>query len=125
MAGLPGPCPHCGQQTELLLAPPPEEPSVSRRAVIWTVLTVVILGLGLVGALVALKRAQNWAARRHQAAAGNTPVTGPNRPPPGAQTAARRARTQNGFIVTAVTPQKTPGSSLVYAVGTLKNPEVR
>src|SRR5437764_5048245 len=53
-------CPHCGKETELALLPPPEEPTVPRRALVWTAIAVVVLGLGLGGAMLALKRAQNW-----------------------------------------------------------------
>src|SRR6266446_10065891 len=57
-------CPHCGKPTELLLAAPPEEPSVPRMTIVWTVSAMLILGLGLAGALVALKHAENLAARK-------------------------------------------------------------
>src|SRR5439155_22920642 len=63
-AGLTTDCPHCGKPTELLLAAPPEEPSVPRKAIVWTVSAILILSLGLAGALVALNRAQKWAARQ-------------------------------------------------------------
>src|ERR1044071_3279780 len=67
--GLTTDCPHCGKPTELLLARPREEPAVSRRVIVWTASAVLILGLGLVGALVALNRAERYAARRQAQAA--------------------------------------------------------
>src|SRR5690242_2291080 len=71
-------CPHCGQSTELMLPAPPQESSVPRQAIIWTIIAVLILGGGLAGAMVALQRAQRLAAQRQKeraaalAAATNT-----------------------------------------------------
>src|SRR5882724_7438642 len=56
--GLNTDCPHCGKQTELLLASPKEEPIIPRITIIYTVIAVVILAAGLAGAVVALKMAQ-------------------------------------------------------------------
>ncbi|HWI57530.1 MAG TPA: hypothetical protein VNZ22_09900 [Bacillota bacterium] len=61
-------CPHCGQVTELQLATPPQEPTLPRRAVFWTLTAVVILLLGLGGSVIALKRAQHL-AEQHKAKA--------------------------------------------------------
>src|SRR5580765_4675947 len=67
-AGLTGECPHCGQPTDCLLAVPPEEKSPAQtRAVIYTVVAVVILVGGLLGAFAALKRAQRMVAQRQAA----------------------------------------------------------
>ncbi len=57
-------CPHCGQPTELLLAVPTEERTTSRKAITRAVIAILVLLLGLAGSLIALKRAQNWAARQ-------------------------------------------------------------
>src|SRR5260370_38148591 len=59
-------CPHCGKPTELLLAAPPEEPSVPRMTIVWTLVAVLVLALGLAGARAALNRAQKWATRQKQ-----------------------------------------------------------
>lgn len=114
-------CPHCGKPTELLLAVPPQEPSVPRKAIVWTGIAVLILVLGVVGSLVALKRAQRWAARQKAAAAlasAPAPATAAptNLVPPEPTPAA-----QSDFQASAVSLEKDPGSSLVYARGTLKN----
>src|SRR5438093_8710656 len=61
--GLIADCPHCGKATELMLAPPPEIPGLPRRVLLWTIIAVAILGLGLVGAWVALKRAEGGVAK--------------------------------------------------------------
>jgi hypothetical protein len=68
--GLTADCPHCSRTTELLLEVPPEPPTVPRRVLVWTGIAVLVLVLGLVGALIALKRAERWAARQKGAAAG-------------------------------------------------------
>ena len=116
-AGTTTDCPHCGKTTELLLAAPPEEPSVPRAAIVWTVIAILILGLGLAGSLAALKRAQKLAARQKQLATAPVPATNAPAPPPPEDPA-----TKAGFQVSAITLEKTPGSSLVYAVGTVTNP---
>src|SRR5215813_4814695 len=51
-------CPHCGQPTELMLARPKEEPSLPRKTIVWTVITALILVVGLLGAIVALHIAE-------------------------------------------------------------------
>src|SRR5260370_17838869 len=67
-AGMTIDCPHCGKPTELLLAAPPEEPSVPRMTIVWTLVAVLVLALGLAGALAAFNRAQKCATRhKHQA----------------------------------------------------------
>src|SRR5579864_2053513 len=118
--GLAAPCPHCGNQTELLLSVPAQEPTIPTRAIVWTVIGVVILGLGLAGALVALQRAERWAARQKAAApaalAGNTAtnVAGP-------AGAADPMSATNAFTASAITLERAPGTSLIYAVGTIRN----
>lgn len=118
--GLQAQCPHCGQQTELFLERPREEPSLPRRVIWWTVAAVVVLALGLLGAVLALKRAERWAARQKQPApvAVSVPSTNAN-----AEIAADSPATdQNeGFEVSPVSLDKAAGTSLVYAVGTVKN----
>src|SRR5262245_8716222 len=66
LAGTSVDCPHCGKSTDLWLAPPPEEPTIPRRTVIWTLITVFILLSGLAGAVIALKRAERRAAVKRE-----------------------------------------------------------
>jgi hypothetical protein len=84
------------------------------------VIGIVILVMGLVGAIAALKRAERWAARqKHQAETAAVVESSSNVP---ADTAATEdPQAQNGFVVSAVALEKAPGTSLVYAVGTVKN----
>jgi hypothetical protein len=122
--GLTTQCPHCGKTTELLLATPPEEPAISRKTIIWTVVAVIIIILGGIGLSAAFKIAQKQLAARQQppppppqtnpsSAASNAPPPEPANPP------------DSGFRVSAITLEKTPGSSLVYAVGTVANPSAK
>jgi hypothetical protein len=105
-------CPHCSQPTELLLAAPPEEKSlVSKKAVVFTVIAVVILVSGLVAANIALQRAERlWAGRRP------VPPVAPAQPDATAGPFAVQ-----GFRISAVALEPGQGSSLVYAVGTITN----
>jgi predicted secreted protein len=57
-------CPHCGDMTELTLERPPEQPTIPRRVIVWTVIAVLILLGGLAASFYALKRAQNWSERQ-------------------------------------------------------------
>jgi hypothetical protein len=121
--GMVVPCPHCQQETELLLLPPPQEPGLPGRVLVWTGIAVLVLALGLAAALLALKRAQRWAeTRQHQAVAvANTPTAAEPEP----EMAATNSSAQIDLSASPVTLEKTPGSSLVYAVGTIQNPSSR
>ncbi len=105
-------CPHCGQQTELLLAPPPEESSpLQKKAIVFTVIAILILSGGLVAANIALKRAKRLQTQRQQA----TQVEQAKPAAPADPFVAQ------GFRVSSVTVEQGQGSSLVYAVGTVTN----
>ena len=96
---------------------PPAESSLPTRAIAYTVIALVILIGGLIGAQIALKRAQRLASEKSTASAA--PALQPA-PPPAADPA-----TKAGFRISAITLEKTDGSSLVYAVGTLRNASAR
>ena len=117
--GMVVPCPHCQQQTELNLLPPSEEPTVPRRALVWTAIAVIVLGLGFAGALIALKRAQRWAEQQKQQATATAPVERPTGSQPNLVETNRADQAE--LSASSVSLEKTPGSSLVYAVGTVKN----
>jgi hypothetical protein len=59
------PCPHCKKPTELLLSFPPDEPLIPRKVMIWTVISVFVLLLALIGTLQGLKHAQKLADERN------------------------------------------------------------
>ncbi len=67
-------CPRCGQPTELMLESPPDEPLVPRRVLVWTTIAIVILILGLGGAVYALKRAQAYVRDHAHPPATNQPA---------------------------------------------------
>lgn len=112
-------CPHCNQPTELLLAAPPEEGApVRTKAIVFTVIAILILAGGLVGAVIALKRAERLKAGRLEASA---PVATPQPAKPLDLFAAQE------FQVSPVTLDQGAGrgSSLRYATGTVINPTKR
>jgi len=119
--GLAASCPHCGRETELMLSTPRIEPTIPRRVILWTAMAVLLLVAGLVVTVAGLKHFQNEAAQRRQQTAA------PVRPSSPAPTQAESASTPDdpvakaGFRLSAITLEKTRGSSLVYAVGSLKN----
>src|SRR5258708_5406219 len=105
-------CPHCGIATELMLAAPPEESSEPRKAIIWTLVAVLILGLGLAGAMAALNRAQRLAAaRQKERAMAMSAATNS-----GTQSDSSAGVSQKEFQISAISFEKTPGTSLVHAV---------
>jgi hypothetical protein len=111
-AGTTASCPHCGEATELLLAAPPEEASpVRRKAVAFTVIAVLILVGGLVGSIIALKRAKRLQAER-QRVESRTEM---------ANTATAAPFAAQEFRVSPITLEPRPGSSLLNAVGTITN----
>lgn len=106
-------CPHCGQQTELLLPAPPEEESpVRKKAIIFTAIAVLILLGGLIGSAMALKRAKRIQAERQKAVVASEVV-------PASRPAGPFAT--QGFEVSAALLESGPGSSVVYAVGQITN----
>jgi hypothetical protein len=117
-AGMTTQCPHCGKPTELLLAAPTLESPVPTKASVYTVIAIVILVGGLIGTQIALKRARRLVERKNEAA-----------PSPTAKQAAPASpadpTSKAGFRVSAITLEATPGSSLVYAVGTVRNESAR
>jgi uncharacterized paraquat-inducible protein A len=62
--GLTARCPHCGHSTELLLAPPPADTSVSRKIVAWTAAGVLVIALGVAAPVIGLKLLRMKAAVR-------------------------------------------------------------
>src|SRR3954462_7861575 len=75
-AGLAADCPHCAQQTDLLLARPKEEPAIPRKIIVWMVIAVIILLGGLGAAFMALNLAQTKVSRKkEQSAAPAATVT--------------------------------------------------
>lgn len=136
-------CPHCGQSTELQLARPPVQPTVPRRVILWTAAAALILVLGFLGSIIALKRVERLAARARQTASASAPASKPapalpqqtnsTAGPTTAETAptteqtnppadASESNSLPAFQVSAVRLEKAEGTSLVYAKGSVTNP---
>ncbi|HWQ93750.1 MAG TPA: FxLYD domain-containing protein [Clostridia bacterium] len=106
-------CPYCGKQTELLLAEPEHQSTVPRKAIIWTAIGIIILSGGLVGSMIALKKAQRWASKKepsHSAAATTVPAPSQAIATPGQI---------DGFAFSTVIFEKLPAGT--YAVGSATN----
>ena len=111
--GLRADCPHCGQPTELMPALPPETKSpASTKAILYTVLALVILGGGLIAAVLMLKRAERLTARQREAVAAATPQTSATPADPLARL---------GFNVSLVTLEKSQSGSVIHAVAKIRN----
>lgn len=103
-------CPHCGRPTELQIAAPPATSAVSARQIVYVVVAVVILIGGLVGTMIALKRAQGMKASRIGTVENARE-----------KTLAADPLTQAGFQVSAIIVERATSGSLLYARGTVKN----
>lgn len=107
-------CPHCGAQTELYLPEPISTDSGSKKPLIIAVVGLIIVAVGLGAAYSALNTAKRLAQKKQEAAkaAASPPQPpGPTEPPP----------SKDGFSTSLIELEKTAGSSLVYAVGTVTN----
>jgi len=117
-AGQTIPCPHCGQPTELAASIVTSKSNGSSR-MRWGIAAAVLVVAGLATAIYLKQKAGHTAVSETPA----TPSDTSNVPalskvvqanPPGEE------RT-NDFAISAVKLQKTPGSSLVYVTGTVRN----
>ena len=111
-AGTTADCPLCGQSTELMLARPPEEGSPLRtKAIVFTIIALIIMVGGLVAASVALKRAKRLRAEQKQITAKSEATTAAPLDP----------FARNGFRVSPVSLGKGQGSAIIYATGSISN----
>jgi hypothetical protein len=100
-------CPRCRKQTELTLAAPPDEALVSRKVIVWTIITALILVLGLIVTILGLRHFEKLAAQQKDRSAS---VTGTS-----------DAGVAEGFRVSAFSLEQGKSSNDVYAVGTVVN----
>jgi uncharacterized paraquat-inducible protein A len=78
LIGTTATCPRCRKQTELCLESPQEEPTLPRKATLWTLVAALILIGGLVAALIVLKRFEKLAAgQKHRPPAAASTNTAP------------------------------------------------
>ena len=107
LVGTMATCPRCRKQTELMLAAPPEEPAVPRKVIIWTVVTAVILVVGLIVTVAGLKHFEKLAKQQRDRSG----------PAAGASDGTALA----GLEVSAIALEKGEGGNGAYAVGTVVN----
>ena len=104
-----------------MLERPPEEPSLPRRVIVWTVAAIIVLALGLVGAMLALKRAERWAAKQKQERGAPAATAPANDGQPSAASSQPVVPENDELTASEISLEKAVGTSLVYAVGTVKN----
>jgi hypothetical protein len=90
-----------------MLAAPPTEPAVPRKVIVWTVVTAVILVVGLIVTVVGLKHFEKLAAQQRDRAEA-VPTTKDGAAPA-------------GFEVSGIALEKGEGGNGLYAVGTVVN----
>ena len=112
-------CPHCSQQTELTLPPPPEAsgPTIPTKAVIWAIIAILILGGGLAGSLIALKKAQRLYGHQNHSATNASP----SRAPTNVSLTDPTDIAKSQFSISPIKVEKNQGTSLIYATGTVVN----
>ena len=118
------PCPHCGRETELVLEATLTESDDSQRSRKWIVTGVIILAMGLLGAMGALVTAKVLARKKqtHPEVLAPSAQKSPSNPAKKPQPVSEPANTINNFAAFPVAiEKKARGSTLVYAVGTVRN----
>jgi hypothetical protein len=117
-------CPHCGQQTTLCAESKiPGQGANSRSRATLIILCSVVFVIAAVAAIFVLKQKKTaptppaTASQPVEAISNAAPVPTPEV----AQVPAKPQKSENDFKVGDIKLEKTKGSSLVYAVGSLKN----
>ncbi len=116
------PCPHCGQITELAEAGSPGKPRNSRRLWLGIGLGVGLAAAGLAGALLWRQKAVGGGvseATPPATAQSNLPAASAASPVVPAE--AQMQVLTNDFALLPFKLEPTPGSSLVYVTGTIRN----
>src|SRR5450432_509367 len=114
-AGLSIECPHCGQQTELVAPAIRQKPGANLKIIIYLAGGVLVLAAAIVIALFVHQRATARAQlQRESEAAAQAAETK-------ASAAASDPIARAGWRVSTVRLEKTPGGTIVHAVGTLQN----
>jgi hypothetical protein len=112
------PCPHCGADTELTLPAPDIASSGTSPGLKWAIAGLIILALGVVGVFIAFNLAQRI-LRDPPTIEGVRQRSAPAVLP--ASPESQWLVHSNHFTSSKVTIEAQPGSTLVYALGTLKN----
>ncbi len=115
-AGLEIECPHCGKTTGIpFLSPPKKSSGVAKKIIITSVIVAAILVPGVIWAN---RHAQENARRRAEAAAAAQLAA---QQAAAAEALAKDPLAQAGWKMSDIRFEKSPGSKLVLAVGTLSN----
>ena len=118
------PCPHCARPTELALEIPAHLIQRPGRGRNWFIAGTIILVVGVVAIVAILITAQRLMKKAREK---NEAIRSSALPAVGTNAAARSAapsapaRLINEFSSSIVTIEKSSGSSIAYATGTLKN----
>jgi len=117
------PCPHCGAPTELLLPTPEETPAPTSRHLKWFLIGGGILIVGTVAAIALLFLANHLARKTREQQQARPRVDADGRSKPGRVKKSLNAdtATMQDFEFSSVVVGAAPGSTLVYASGTLRN----
>jgi hypothetical protein len=115
------PCPHCGWQTELKLETPAVETAQRPRSFKWIIAGAGILVVGGVAIIMILIVAQRRMERIGREASQARVVRPGKTNAAAAKITAAPLTLTNGFSVSKTVIEKTSGSSLAYASGSLKN----
>lgn len=129
-------CPHCGQWTELLVPESPRKKKSFEFGLAAQAATFVLLLLVIAGGIAFARHKQHTAQASPEKSpvklaavpmkktaptplpATNKTTLGTNAP---AKPALPRPKSPDDFKISAIQIEKTQGSSLIYAVGTVKN----
>jgi hypothetical protein len=116
-AGETIPCPHCGQPTELVAPVSSGKTSGSRRRQLVIVVAVLVVLAGLVTAFFLFKKNGHTAIPETASASQTNSLAAA----PASQTLPADEERTNDFTISAITLEKTPGSSLVHVTGKVQN----
>ena len=114
-AGLSIECPHCGKQTELVAPAIREKPGANPTRIICLAGGLLVLATSIVIALFVHQRATARAQLQRESDAAAKAVEAK------AAAIASDPIVQAGWHVSTVRLEKTPGGTIVHAVGTLQN----
>jgi hypothetical protein len=104
-----------------MLPRPPEEPTFSRKALILTASAIILMVAALVTTMLGLRHYQKLLAQRKASVVVPEAQPPPPTNPPVATPSPEEGTVESNFRVSAIAIEKQTGSSLIYAVGTVKN----
>jgi len=112
-AGTIGECPHCNQNTQLMLALPPEDASpLRRKVIIFSLIGSLIFIGGLIGMKTALNRARQLRAENEKFSSSSISQS---------TTRTEDVFAKDGFYISQPSISKSEGSTIMHAVGSVTN----